>query len=269
MLQRLRPGQPLSQQDLAQGFGHFPVLGYVWYQQDFGAPRYTPYFHLHEGNDLFAVAGTPISACVDGVIEKLANGSIGGISLWLAGDDGVIYYYGHMSGYTPGIAPGLRVHTGDIVGFVGDTGTAQGTYPHLHFEMHPGGGPAVSPKAVLDAWLNEAMTNAADAYAQIIEGNAFNRIGAARWQSVFDLLREPTAPVVQWWPTALDASGTSFGIELAFDDIAWSLDPQRLSVDGSYRDEAAPPLLSEATPLSSLLPASGGPVLAATFAAAR
>ena len=251
LLQLLQPGRPLTQGDLARGFGHFPVLGYVWYQADFGAPRYTPYFHLHEGNDLFAVTGTPISACVDGVITKLANGNIGGISLWLAGDDGVIYYYGHMSGYMPGIGPGLRVRTGDVLGFVGDTGTAQGTYPHLHFEMHPGGGPAFDPKAVLDAWLIEAVTNAEDALQQIAELKAFSAIGAARWPSVFDLVREEASPAPAWWPVALDPSASSFGVDLAFGDIAWSLDAQRAAMSADMRDESASPVVA-VDPLSSL-----------------
>src|SRR5439155_26900596 len=135
LLAQLKPGAPLSDQDLARGFGRFPVLGYVWYQNDYGAPRYVPYFHLHEGVDLFATAGTPVSACVDGVVAKLANGTIGGISFWLTGDDGITYYYGHLRGYAPGIVAGTRVQVGDVLGYVGDSGVAQGTSPHLHFEM--------------------------------------------------------------------------------------------------------------------------------------
>ena len=79
-------GVPLTTTEMTHGFGRFPVVGYVWYHNDYGAPRYAPYFHLHEGVDLFAVDGTPVIACVDGVIRKLADGSIGGISIWLDGD---------------------------------------------------------------------------------------------------------------------------------------------------------------------------------------
>ncbi len=212
------------------------------------------------------MVGTPISACVDGVISKVADGSIGGISLWLSGDDGVVYYYGHMSGYMPGVAPGLRVHTGDIVGFVGDSGNAKGTYPHLHFEMHPGGGPAVSPKAVLDAWLNEAVANAVDAYQRISDNNTFNRIGAARWDNLFDLLAEPASPAVQWWPVAVDPSASTFGVDLAFDAIAFSLDPQRIASTAGLKDETVKPVL-DLTALDRLMPSPAGQFLAAPVAA--
>ena len=211
--------------ELARGFGRFPVVGYVWYHNDFGAPRYVPYFHLHEGVDLFATAGTPAIACVDGVVSKLANGSIGGISFWLDGDDGITYYYGHLKAFAPGLVAGKRVRLGDVLGFVGDSGVAQGTYPHLHFEMHPGGGRPVSPKAVLDSWLNQAEVGAVNAYRRMIEFNALNRIGGARWQSIFDLLREPAAPVSALWPTALDPTGAALGLDIAFQQLAWSIDP--------------------------------------------
>jgi len=243
LLAQLKPGAPLSDQDLARGFGRFPVLGYVWYQNDYGAPRYVPYFHLHEGVDLFATAGTPVSACVDGVVAKLANGTIGGISFWLTGDDGITYYYGHLRGYAPGIVAGTRVQVGDVLGYVGDSGVAQGTSPHLHFEMHPGGGPPVSPKAVLDGWLNQAERGAVDAYQRIVEYNALNGIGAARWQDVFDLMREPGAPLMPVWQAALDPSASSFGVEVAFDALAWSVDPQKLGSPTTFRDEVAAPLI--------------------------
>ncbi len=218
------PGVPPTTPELARGFGRFPVVGYVWYHDDYGAPRYTPYFHLHEGVDLFAVSGTPVIATVDGVIEKIADGSIGGLSIWLKGVDGITYYYGHLSGYAPGIVAGKRVRLGEVLGYVGDTGVAKGTYPHLHFEIHPRGGPPVSPKPVLDAWLGQAETNAVNAYQRLVEYNALNRIGGARWQRMFDLMREPAAPLPTLWQVALDPSGGSLGYDVAFDALAWGSD---------------------------------------------
>jgi murein DD-endopeptidase MepM/ murein hydrolase activator NlpD len=274
LLQRLKSaGQPLAQQDLQRGFGRFPVLGYVWYQNDYGAPRYIPYFHLHEGIDLFAVAGTPIIAVTDGVVAKIANGSIGGVGLWLAGDDGITYYYGHMRGYAPGTTPGRRVRVGDIIGYVGDSGATHGTYPHLHFEMSPGGtGRTVSPKPVLDAWLVQAEVNAADAYARIIEHDQLNRIGAARWQTVFDLLREPAATVMPLWPVAFDPAGSSLGMQAAFDGIAWSMDVLNMNIPASIAsDEVAAPLVGDLMqgPAWLTLSPSGGSTLTATHFAAR
>jgi murein DD-endopeptidase MepM/ murein hydrolase activator NlpD len=227
LLARLQPaGAPLTPQEMALGFGRFPVVGYVWYHDDYGAPRLSPYFHLHEGVDLFAVAGTPVIACVDGVISKTADGSIGGTSFWLQGDDGITYYYGHLQGYAPGVVAGKRVRVGEVLGYVGDTGVALGTYPHLHFEMHPGGGPPVSPKPVLDAWLNAAESSAVNAYARLVEYNALNRIGAARWQRMFDLMREPAAPLSRIWTAAVAPTAVGLGLDSALDAIAWGLDPQ-------------------------------------------
>jgi murein DD-endopeptidase MepM/ murein hydrolase activator NlpD len=230
LIGRLKPlGAPPTGPELVRGFGRFPVVGYVWYHDDYGAPRYTPYFHLHEGVDLFAVAGTPVIATVDGVIEKIANGTIGGISIWLKGDDGITYYYGHLQGYAPGVVAGKRVRLGEVMGFVGDTGVAKGTYPHLHFEVHPGGGPPVSPKPVLDSWLIQAETSAVDAYQRIVEYNALNQLGGARWQAMFDLLREPAARVPALWQVALDPAASALGLDVAFDRLAWGSAPVNAS----------------------------------------
>lgn len=230
LLLRVQPaGTQLTQQAMVRGFGRFPVVGYVWYQDDWAAPRYTPYFHLHEGIDLFAVAGTPVIASADGVIAKVANGSIGGISFWLDGDDGITYYYGHLKGYASGVAAGRRVRLGDVLGFVGDSGVAQGTYPHLHFEIHPLGGLPINPKPIVDAWLTQAEANAINAYRRLVEYNALSRIGAARWQAIFDLLRAPAASAPALWPAALDPWASSLALETALDRLAWSLDPASLA----------------------------------------
>ena len=253
--------EPLTQPELARGFGRFPVLGYVWYQNDFGAPRYEPYFHLHEGIDLFAAAGTPVSACVDGVIRKLADGTIGGISFWLDGNDGITYYYGHLSGYAPGVAASKRVRVGEVLGYVGDTGVALGTSPHVHFEMHPQGGPPVTPKPTLDAWLHQAETNAVDAYRRLVEYNALDRIGAARWQRVFDLMREPAAPVPALWPLALDPTASSLGVDMAFAALAWGSDASPGTLSSDLVDESVAPLAGSLVSPSLLVP-SGGSVFA-------
>jgi murein DD-endopeptidase MepM/ murein hydrolase activator NlpD len=243
LLQQVKgSAQPLTQGELQRGFGRFPVLGYVWYQNDYGAPRYVPYFSLHEGIDLFAVAGTPIQAVVDGVIAKMGTGSIGGIAIWLAGDDGITYYYGHMQGYAPGMKPGMRLRIGDVIGYVGSSGATHGTYPHLHFEMSPGGtGRTVSPKPVLDAWLKSAEVNAWDAYARIVEFNSLNRIGAARWQTVFDLMRQPAPAVQPMWPIALEPTASSLGLDLAFDQIAWSMDAGSFDTEQGFVSGVAAP----------------------------
>lgn len=117
-----------------------PVQGGVTFTNDWGFPRSGG--RRHQGNDLFAARGTPVVASVAGSYRRSAN-SLGGISYYLQGEDGNTYYGAHMAGYGP-VGPG-RVPQGAVLGFVGNTGNARGTSPHLHFEIRPGGGGAVNP----------------------------------------------------------------------------------------------------------------------------
>jgi murein DD-endopeptidase MepM/ murein hydrolase activator NlpD len=94
----------------------------------------------HQGVDMMAARGTPILATVTGIVSHSTSG-LGGNQIWLAGTDGNSYFYAHLQGYVG--AEGL-VSAGDVIGKVGDTGNARGT-PHLHFEIHPGGGKAIDP----------------------------------------------------------------------------------------------------------------------------
>lgn len=97
----------------------------------------------HQGTDVFAPHGSPAYAVVDGVVDKWSGGGLGGIALWLRGDDGTRYYYAHNSA---NVAPvGARVRAGELIAYVGKTGNAETTPPHVHFEAHPGGGPAHNP----------------------------------------------------------------------------------------------------------------------------
>jgi LysM repeat protein len=115
-----------------------PVVGAVRYMNDWGFPRSGGRFH--EGNDLFAARGTPTVAVVAGTaVQKV--GPIGGRQVKLLGDDGTTYYYTHLDRF--GVAG--RVAAGTEIGYVGSSGNAAGTSPHLHFELHPGGGEAVNP----------------------------------------------------------------------------------------------------------------------------
>jgi len=113
----------------------FPVYGQVSFSDDFGAPRADTIWH--HGNDIFAPIGTPILAVADGTLFMVGWNTLGGNRLWLRDDQGNEYYYAHLSAYAPQTHDGARVHAGDVIGFVGDTGDAQGTPSHLHFEIHP------------------------------------------------------------------------------------------------------------------------------------
>jgi peptidoglycan LD-endopeptidase LytH len=123
----------------------FPVAGEVEFIDSWGFPRMmgTPSAHWHQGTDVFAPAGTPLVASENGVLARVGTASLGGNKLWVVGDSGHEYYYAHLSSFAEVVADGRRVRAGEVIGYVGDTGNAKGTSPHLHFEIHPDGlGPA-------------------------------------------------------------------------------------------------------------------------------
>ena len=113
---------------------------------DWGFPRSGG--RTHQGTDIFAPYGNAVYAVTDGVV-RAREGGIGGITIWLNGDDGNGYYYAHLSGWASGVSTGTRVSKGELVGYVGDSGNAKGTPPHTHFQIHPGGGRAVNPYPTL------------------------------------------------------------------------------------------------------------------------
>ncbi len=129
----------------------FPVGQPHSYVNTWHAPRSGG--RLHKGTDIFAPMNTPIYACVDGTIFRFepVDDDLGGISLWIKGDDGHEYYYTHMIGFPPGIKDGVKVKAGQLIAYNGNTGNARTTPPHLHFEIHPFGGPAISSYEILAA----------------------------------------------------------------------------------------------------------------------
>lgn len=119
-----------------------PVKG-ARYFNDWGFPR--PGGRIHQGNDLFASRGTEVRAPVSGVVEP-RSGAIGGLQFWLTGDDGHTYVGTHLEAF----GKSGRVSAGDVVGYVGSSGNAVGSSPHLHFEIHVDGTP-VNPYPTLRA----------------------------------------------------------------------------------------------------------------------
>jgi murein DD-endopeptidase MepM/ murein hydrolase activator NlpD len=107
----------------------------------FGAPRGGG-TRRHQGNDIMASEGTPIRAVNSGTVTRTGNGGLGGIALYLW-DGSTEYYYAHLSRLS--VSSGQRVSAGQLVGANGSTGNAAGGAPHLHFEIHPGGGGAIDP----------------------------------------------------------------------------------------------------------------------------
>lgn len=109
-----------------------PVAGPVSFIDSWGAPRSGG--RTHKGVDMFARRGTPVVAPVSGTVEHRSN-SLGGPSFHLWGNDGNYYYGTHLDAYGPITG---SIDAGTVIGYVGDTGNASGTSPHLHFEVHPG-----------------------------------------------------------------------------------------------------------------------------------
>jgi peptidoglycan LD-endopeptidase LytH len=117
-----------------------PVQGARSFGNDWGNPRGGG-SRRHQGTDILSPRGTPVVAPVSGNIHR-NDSSNGGISFYLTGVDGIEYFGAHLESYVGGSG---GVSQGQIVGYVGNSGNARGGPPHLHFEIHPGGGGAVNP----------------------------------------------------------------------------------------------------------------------------
>jgi len=113
------------------------------YVDSWGSPRSGG--RRHKGTDVMAQMGAEVYAITHGRITSMKSGGLGGIVLYLWGDDGVTYYYAHLRGYASTVHVGKRVEAGELIAFNGNTGNARGSSPHIHFEVHPGGGSAVNP----------------------------------------------------------------------------------------------------------------------------
>jgi murein DD-endopeptidase MepM/ murein hydrolase activator NlpD len=122
------------------GIWKCPVQGPVRFTDSWGAPRSGG--RTHKGTDMMAASGTPTVAPVSGRVEHRGS-SLGGLSWWVYGDDGNEYYGTHLSGYE-NVGAG-HVERGTVIGYVGSSGNASASAPHLHFEFHPGGGSAINP----------------------------------------------------------------------------------------------------------------------------
>ncbi len=141
----------------------FPVVGDVQYQDDFGAPRPRG---PHHGNDIMATKKSPAVAAEAGRVKYWTTSASAGCMLYLYGVSGTMYEYIHLNndvtmrndnrgkcveGTAYAVKNGAHVTAGQQIGYVGDSGDADGVHPHLHFEVHPNGGKARDPYPYLQA----------------------------------------------------------------------------------------------------------------------
>jgi murein DD-endopeptidase MepM/ murein hydrolase activator NlpD len=143
----------------------FPVDGGASFVDTYGANRNDIYDGWHHGDDLFAPLGTPIVAVARGKLSLVGWNQLGGWRLWLTDKKGNSFYYAHLAGYARWILTHPNVRAGQVIGFLGRTGDAFTTEPHLHFEVHPhepafvklGYDGAVDPTTYLRKWRIERV----------------------------------------------------------------------------------------------------------------
>jgi peptidoglycan LD-endopeptidase LytH len=128
------------QRKIELGIMFCPVDGPVDFTDTWGAARSGG--RAHKGVDMMAAHGTPTVAPVSGRVEHRGT-SLGGLSWYVYGDNGNTYYGTHLQGYANQGAG--HVEAGTLIGYVGSSGNASASGPHLHFEIHPGGGSPTNP----------------------------------------------------------------------------------------------------------------------------
>jgi peptidase M23-like protein len=217
----------------------FPLVGKVQYVDDFGAPRPGG---AHQGNDLMAAKRSPAVAAESGKVKYWTSSASAGCMLYLYGDSGTVYYYIHLNndltlrndnrgkcvkGVAYTVNNGARVAAGQQIGYVGDSGDANGGNSHLHFEVHPGGGAAVSPYPYLQkAYKLLFSAKPGTPFALTLTGTVMS---AAAGQLVVEVSTS------QAWPTGLLLTKLNRAISLTVPETALV---QTVGSTGAYRSVA-------------------------------
>src|SRR5918996_1424663 len=176
---------------IARVVGPFPVAGLAWWTDDWHACR-DGCRRLHQGLDIFARQGTPLVAVADGVVTQKTSGGVGGHGVQITDKRNIEYFYAHLSRWADGLREGMRVRQGEVIGYVGNTGNAISTPPHLHFEYQPNGRPR-PPKPHVDRWLRMAEQRAI-ALVEKVTGKPISKVAVTesdfRVTRLFDLAGE-------------------------------------------------------------------------------
>jgi murein DD-endopeptidase MepM/ murein hydrolase activator NlpD len=169
----------------------FPVYGNSSFIDTFGAFRGDVAGGWHHGDDIFAALGAPLLAVANGTVFSVGWNRVGGWRFWLRDDEGNEFYYAHLSAYSPLAVNGAIVQAGDVLGFVGNSGDAEGTPYHLHFEVHPVGllglgyDGAVDPTSYLLGWgrLKDVRFDAVSGWTPASRAGSAPKAGAILLQS--------------------------------------------------------------------------------------
>jgi hypothetical protein len=200
----------------------FPVVAQVNYVDDFGSPRGSG---VHQGNDLMSAKRSPAVAAEAGTVKYWTTSRAAGCMLYLYGESGTVYYYIHLNndvtlrndnrgkcvrGVAYVVKNGARVAAGQQIAYVGDSGDANGGASHLHFEVHPGGGRAVSPYPYLQkAYKLLFSAKAGTPFSLTLTGTVVS--------ATLDRLVVKVA-TSQAWPSALTLTKLNRQITLAVPD---------------------------------------------------
>ena len=103
----------------------------------------------HEGIDIFAPRGTPVQSATEGIVMRVGENRLGGQVVWVLGPGGQRHYYAHLDRFSD-VRTGMRVEAGRVLGYVGNTGNAKSTPPHLHYGIYDTRG-AINPYPILRA----------------------------------------------------------------------------------------------------------------------
>lgn len=199
----------------------FPVIGKVQYIDDFGDPRGQG---SHEGNDIMVPRRSPVIAVEDGKVKWWTTSARAGCMLYLYGRSGTTYLYIHLNndrtlrndnrggcpaGSTFTVADGAKVRAGEQIAWSGDSGDADGN-PHLHFEVHPGDGAAVSPFAALNGAVKTLFPARVGTRASVgLRGTVVTRSDASLTLTVAG---------VRWWPGGRWIEVEPRTVEVAIDE---------------------------------------------------
>lgn len=174
--QLVRPAPRLETRASLGGYV-FPVYGTAAFGDTFGASRPNVSGGWHHGEDIVAPLGTPLLAVTDGTLFSVGWNDIGGWRLWLRDAAGNEFYYAHLSAYSSLARNGQRVKAGDVIGFLGKSGDAESSIPHLHFEIHPadllalGYDGVVAPYPFLVAWRRAEDVSFTDGRRYLPDGS--------------------------------------------------------------------------------------------------